>query len=199
MSHVGDFHQYIEAWAEDLELLRQNWLLSESSFLTFAKERGLTVVGVISGEPGEFHKRGWLASDATDEEGGARFHPFRVYTLHQILQRTKAVNRKLAEKETESEFERIAERARDWNGVIDLAILLEPIYWPHIIGRISFGGGIGEQDHKRKLAEYRRRIVDLVRGLDPIFWCQRHESLRIDAAWIDKNGELYLLLRLANW
>jgi hypothetical protein len=35
--------------------------------------------------------------------------------------------------------------------------------------------------------------------LDPNRWRKIHESLRFDAARIDDNGKLYLLLRLANW
>jgi hypothetical protein len=62
MSYESDFLKYIEAWTEDLELLRQNWLLSESTFLTFARERGLNVVAGITGEPSEFLKRGWLVT-----------------------------------------------------------------------------------------------------------------------------------------
>lgn len=37
-------------WSPDLAMLRQNWLLTESAFLSFARDRGLGV-GAIKGEP----------------------------------------------------------------------------------------------------------------------------------------------------
>jgi hypothetical protein len=199
MSYKGDFQQYLHASSDDLELLRQNWLLSESAFITFARDRGVNVIGVISGQPAQFHTQGWLASDGTDGDDGPHFHPFRVYPLYKILHRMKAVRRKSPEREVESEVGDIAEAARDWNDIAGLAILLEPIYWPQITGRTLLAGGMREQEHASKLADYRLRILDLVRSLDLALWRERHASLCADAARIDRNGRLYLLLRVGNW
>jgi hypothetical protein len=85
LNKLTDLHQFVGEWSQDLEQLRQNWLLSENSFLSFARDCGISVRGVITGEPGEFHEQGWLSIDGTDCEGGLRFHPFRMYPLHRIL------------------------------------------------------------------------------------------------------------------
>jgi len=83
--------------------------------------------------------------------------------------------------------------------VADLAILLEPVYWPEVTDRFSIGGGIGENEFHTRLDEYRKKILHLVKNLDPSFWRDRHESLRFDAGRVDENSELYVLLRSASW
>lgn len=57
-NEIPDFAKYREEWAQDLESLRQNRLLDEGAFLTFAKDRGVPVWGVVTGDPGELYKRG---------------------------------------------------------------------------------------------------------------------------------------------
>ena len=128
MSQVPDFSKYLEEWSEDIDLLRQNWLLSESGFITFARERGLPILGIFSGEPGEFHNRGWLASDGDDEDSATSFHPFRIYVLHKILESLNARGLTLKRPDAEVALQKVAAAACDWNRIIDLAILLEPIY-----------------------------------------------------------------------
>jgi hypothetical protein len=199
MSIRSNFLMHLEAWAGDLEELRQNWLMTESTFLTFAKDRGVNVIGVITGEPAEFLRLGWLKSDGADDDGEPHFHPFRMYPLHQLVQRLRNSGWHSAQALTVSDAERVAEGARDWNETIDLAILLEPIYWPRITGRIRLGGVQREEDFRRKLADYQDRVLALIRTLDPNVWAERHASLRRDAGWVDKNAELYVLLRIANW
>ncbi len=41
-----DLRSYLENWSDDLELLRQNRLLDEGTFLRFARDRGIAVSGV---------------------------------------------------------------------------------------------------------------------------------------------------------
>src|SRR3974377_1682380 len=82
---VPDLRQYIKEWAEEIELFRQILLLDEAQLLSFADERGLPVHGVVTGEPGDLFRRGWLDADETDQAGSPRFHPFRLYPLRQIL------------------------------------------------------------------------------------------------------------------
>jgi hypothetical protein len=199
MSDGSEMRAHLEACADDLGELRQNWLMSESTFLTFAKDRGVRVVGVITGEPSEFLKRGWLTCDGSDDEGSPRFHPFRMYPLHQLVQRLRNAGWQSAQHLAASDAESVAEAARDWNETIDLAILLEPIYWPRITGRRRLGGGLREEDFRTKLADYRERVLGLLRTLDTNVWAERHASVRRDAGWFDRNGELYVLLRVANW
>lgn len=47
--------------------------------------------------------------------------------------------------------------------------------------------------------QYRQKALHLVGTLDRALWRKIHEELRFDAAWMDENAELYLLLRLATW
>jgi hypothetical protein len=49
------------------------------------------------------------------------------------------------------------------------------------------------------MQEYRERMLSEVARLDPESWRQAHEQLRRSAHTFDKNGSLYLLLRLVPW
>ena len=131
---VPEFREYVDAWAENLEALRQNWLLSESGFLSFARDRGLPVRGVIDGEPGEFYAKGWLTNDGADHDGDPYFHPFRVYPLHKILGFLRTFSFRLDVGDGAFELAMLTRFAQDWNRIVDLAILLEPADWPNIVG-----------------------------------------------------------------
>ena len=137
----SEFSKYLVRWSRDLKVLRQNWLLSESAFLSFARDRGITASGIVRGEPSEFHERGWLSADARIGKD-LEFHPFRVHVLHQAL----------AHKHVDSI------RLREWNGTADLSILLEPIYWPEIVGHLR--GSFGDTQ-KRQSARYRLKVLKL--------------------------------------
>lgn len=176
-----EFSKLLRDWSQDLKLLRQNWLLSESSFLSFGRDRGISVRGVVSGEPSEFHKRGWLSADGR-RGGDLLFHPFRLYVLQQAV----TAGRHPAQA-----------RAQEWNTAADLAIILEPIYWPRITDYVRTN--VGQKDRKAKATKYKRKALRLVRGLDVARWRSIHESLRISAAWLDKNTQLYVLMRLSTW
>ncbi len=135
-NEATNLQQYARRWSRDLELLRQNRLLDESTFIRFAKDRGLPAGGVTEGDPGDFHKRGWLRSDGTDDDGRPLFHPFRMYPLHRTLQRCslgiqpsqslrpnrmmELVKHLLSKLPALEEFE---EAARRWNLIVDLALL----------------------------------------------------------------------------
>ena len=201
--------QYVLDWAEDIEILRQNWLLSESSFLTFARDRGIAVAGVVTGEPGEFHKNGWLPADDKDEDGGLRFHPFRLYAVHETL-RTLAWKRTLeslrecaaahsADPIPAMRTGEIAEIAATANEVVDLAVLLEPIYWPEIIGTQRVNAYRLHLDPAALFLDYRLKALGLVRSLNVTAWQKIHEQLRIGAGQMDNNPDLYVLLRFASW
>jgi hypothetical protein len=185
----------LQDWREDLETLRQNWLLHESQLITFARERGVPVDGVIVGEPGEFHRRGWLCSDDEDGDGAPRFHPFRLYVLRKILQRKMAVGSLFGQPR---ELEHITKASQQWNDVVNLATMLEPLYWPSIVGSTRMGIG-SDKAFRSRLERYRRKALDSVNTLDPKHWRKIHDSLRVDAGWMDSNDTLYALLRLSDW
>lgn len=191
--------------------MRQNRLLDESAFIRFARGRGLAVSGVVTGEPGDLLKRGWLTSDGTDSKDGPLFHPFRMYPLHKTLEActlTIAASISLRREElglgeqvmvSLPSIDQLREATREKDQAADLAILLEPIYWPRITKRSSLRIGTSQGDYKAWLDQYRQKALELVGTLDPHLWWKRHEGLRIDAAQMDGNNKLYLLLRLATW
>ncbi len=209
---VPDLRRYLTDWTDEFALFRQNWLLGEGQFLTFARDRGLPVLGVNSGEPGDFAKRGWLHPDETDSNGEPRFHPFRIYPLHHIL---SACDLRIAQSTSLKPdamlwltkqmldhlppAERLYEMSQDWNNVTTLAIILEPLYWPDILGSRRFPGRMTDADFRKQLQTYEQKVSDLVRSLDSIFWRSVHECLRIEAAQMDDNPRLYMLLRVSNW
>jgi hypothetical protein len=149
--------------------------MSESALLSFARDCGLNIRGVVKGEPGEFHARGWLSADGRRDKD-LLFHPFRIYVLAQLLQGAR---------------NRSPEKVREVNGTADLAILLEPVYWPYLTDH-----GYGTTDYEKR---YRRRVLKLVRSRDAVSWARIHNSLRIEAAGMDPNHDLYVLLRLSLW
>src|SRR5439155_14022271 len=141
----------LESLSRYINRLRQNRLLGEAAFVAFARDRGIPVSGVTSGDPGEFHRRGWLVADGVDAEGRPLFHPFRVYPLHVVLARCAPrigasmwlrPDRMLQlvkdlQPGTLAAAQQIANVAKVSNHIVDLAILLEPLYWPRITRRIS--------------------------------------------------------------
>ncbi len=211
-NQIPDLRHYFIDWLDDLGMLRQNHLLDEGSFLSFAKDRGINVGGVVTGEPGIFHEQGWLTSDGDDYDNRPQFHPFRIYPLHQTLQAFRE-DQKLFDLLVQDREARIMQQERVvWpdtaaldqtayarNSVADLAILLEPIYWPRITGYSRRPAGVSRQDYQHLEDQYRLKTVELVQTLDVVLWGQTHTSLRVDAANLDQNDQLYLLLRLAKW
>ena len=200
-------------WKDEFEGLVQNRLLTESDFLRFAKGRGVEVFGVITGDPALFYERGWLRSDGEAYDGSPVFHPFRIYPLHWILEScglhiaaSASIHRerfpRLVQQVVENHLpplERIGETASNANTIVDLPILLEPVYWPKISGKRVFRGVIDEEEHRAQAEKYRTKALELVARLDEAEWQNLHERLRHHAAMLDENHDLYLLLRVAPW
>ena len=209
---ILEFRHYLEAWDQDLEMLRQNSLLDEGALIRFARDRDIVVSGVVTGDPGKLHKQGLLTRDGLDHESNPLFHPFRMYPLHKTLEACKFSSATSALLQRDSvlalveqvlaspqSVDRIEKIALESNRVADLAILLEPVYWPRITGTRVHSVTVSESDFKSLLGQYREKALRLVHALNPTFWRKVHKSLRIDTAKMDDNCELYLLLRLATW
>ncbi len=209
---LPDFYQYLKSWSEDIDLLRQNNLLDESQMVTFAKERGISLHGVGRGDPGIFHARGWLKNDGVDYRGQPTFHPFRVFTLGCLLsdcknnaEASQSLNNDRYLWATEGKILSLhgdlptSEDAKYWDNITDLAVLLEPIYWPDVTGWVRGYVGVNKNERALRKKAYNEKTLQLVKTLDPVTWQEAHEQLRIDAADIDENSELYLFLRLAKW
>lgn len=193
-NRIPNLHQYIEAWSHDLKLLRQNDLLDEHALIRFVRDRGMATSGVTTGDLDNFQKRGWLTTDGIDYNGKPLFHPFRICSVYQGL---KACQRNVT---VLPDADLIGELTREKSRVAaDLAVLLEPVYWPRITGWQSRRDGLKESDYALVLDEYRRKVLQIVRELDQSFWREVHEFLCKDATRVDDNNELYVLLRLSTW
>jgi hypothetical protein len=96
--------------------------------------------------------------------------------------------------------DQIEDIARKDNQVANLAILLDPLYWPRITGgRLTRTDHMSESEYKVLQDQYRQKALNLVRTLDPTVWRKIHEALCQEASAMDENSALYLLLRLARW
>lgn len=179
---------------DEIRHLQQSKLLSEGDLIWFCRERGIPVRGLHRGDPGLFLGRGWLDRDDSDDGGEPLFHKFRIYPLHCIL--SALPRNELKAKETSSD-KLINSQSPKWNSIADMACLLEPVYWPHIIGELSYQED--ESHHWADLKAYKSKALHLVGQLDVNEWSDAHESLRQAAAWLDDNPALYLLLRVSLW
>lgn len=81
------------------------------------------------------------------------------------------------------------ERIDKWNGIADLAILLEPLYWGEITS--------GSQSVIPQI--YRETVLGILRRIPKALVAGAHMELRLQASLLDDNHELYLLLRSSNW
>lgn len=209
IGQMPDFHQYLQAWFQDIDSLRQSRLLDERSLVRFANDRG---INASTGDPGDFFKRGWLASDGINYDGGPLFHPFRIYTLHKILEVCKLniAQSSTLRREGLTEFiegvlaslpsvEHIGEMACKWDRIIDLAILLEPIYWRYLTNKTTIRGGMLERDFYKLRDEYHSKVLQMVGTLDTEQWREIHQAIVSDSYWLDPNDKLYLLLRVSEW
>ncbi|MBZ2188239.1 hypothetical protein K8B33_03975 [Alcanivorax sp. JB21] len=186
-SRSSDSFSSTDSFQMALEYLRQNRLLAEAEFLHFTRKCGLPIKGVVRGDPGDFLQRGWLNTDGVRGDGEPLFHPFRIYVAHKLLCILRPVS------------EEVDAVASSCNRIVDIAVLLEPLYWPLITDKVTWPGAVSEDEHATHLQEYRPKVLELVRALNPEEWKVLHENLRQDAASVDDNPDLYLLLRLSTW
>lgn len=169
--------------------------------------------GVLKVIPASFiTEDGFPPSDGMDYDGDPLWHPFRLYAVHEILKqldlhvaRSSSLDKqgtlrllKMMLDQLPSN-EELANLSNIWNETVDLAILLEPLFWPRITGRSARSGGTSEEDYEQLRIAYSLRATRLVQTLDPQVWRNIHEGLRIQAARLDENPHLYALLRIASW
>src|SRR5580693_8384778 len=55
------FSKYLDRWSKDIATLRQNWLLNQSAFFSFARDRSAGLKGVLAVEPLDYYRRCWLS------------------------------------------------------------------------------------------------------------------------------------------
>lgn len=201
-----------ESLADGIEHLAQNHRLTESAFICFCRDRGLPVFGIGTGDPGKFYSLGLLKCDSRDESGNLLFHPFRSYTAFRILKACRLPIAPSASLSLQSIHElvessikimpdqqKLRAATKEWDLIADLAIMLEPVYWLSVVGQTSYYGYLDEERADQERIEYHQKLTELIRTLDSDYWKKAHELLRIEAAKLDDNHALYLLLRLAKW
>lgn len=208
-SRNSDLSQYLQEWSQDLELLRQVNILNAGNLINFAKDRGMDISRDIFDE---FYSRGWIMKDGEDNSGAPLFHPFRVYPIYHTLLPLGAtltwspsLNREVTLKNVEQwitslpDAEQVETGIQRRNCVINLPIILEPVYWPQITNTLRYPGGMSEEKHNELRNQYRDKVLDVIRELDPNQWREVHRDLRCEAEWLDQNNQLYLFLRLSKW
>ncbi|MCB0827026.1 MAG: hypothetical protein KDC26_12635 [Armatimonadetes bacterium] len=239
----SNLYPLLREWADDLSLLTQVQTLDEAQFLSWSRKLGVNLQGAVTGDVGEFWKRGWLRSEYIDfrskdvhmrfqqgtrreldrrdiceewaydgeEYVDPRWHPFRICTVYEIpnpilcfrIQPGTHFSPKLGEaiaSKLESKNDQLTDEFFDRsNGIVDLAILLEPIYWPWITSRsVGFSFGL-ETEIESLRTKHKERCLTLLRDIDVEELSSIHEKLRLAAARVDKNDNLYILLRGAPW
>ena len=209
---MNSIQNFFKKHLEEYSSIRQITLMQESKIIRFAKERGVPLSGVITGDPKKFLEIDWISSDGVNEINKDLFHPFRIYPFHVAIEMCRfnvsassSINRD-SFKEFLSKscdflpsLDFIKERVRLANDIVDLAILLEPIYWSKLTNKTKLSAFIDFEEHEYKVDQYKIRILSFIKDLDPEIWAKHHESLRITAARLDNNFELYMLLRLSPW
>ncbi len=143
-----------------------------------------------------------------------KFHPFRSFVAYKIIGslRLSIAEHMILHPEASDFYTTMIEQLRGrvldqefvrkcdrWNGIVDLAILLEPLYWPWVTSRWSHGflEDKNELNSLRTLHGARMRGVLDALGLEELK--EIHRSLRYAALGIDRNELLYHLLRTSRW
>jgi hypothetical protein len=199
---------FLANFASNLRDLRENTLLSDAQFTSFCRMKSISVSGA-NADLNLFEQKGLLRSDATDESG-SWFHPFRIYTMHEIQDSLRLpVDRSsllFGEKlislvqDHITRFEQggwLQKRADNANRISELCELLEPIYWPRITGASSRSENPGLDPQATTNYTYSAKCY--IQTLSPDEWEHNHSYMRRVADQIDENGSLYLMLRLSSW
>jgi hypothetical protein len=142
------------------------------------------------------------------------FHPFRSYPAARTLEvmqwnlvRTNALYgpgvRRFAD-EYLRRFRRLLRQPQftanvsQWNGIADLAIMLEPVYWPAITSVLHTS--VPETEGRQALAEaYKAKALGVLDRIPKAAVAAAHMDLRTQGGLLDENDELYLVLRTSNW
>ncbi len=181
--HFEDLHRYVDDWADTLRPLRQSVLLTATDLEWLAHNCGLaSATGLLS----RLHEQDCLQRDDALPDGRPLFHPFRAWVVRQALLRQDRV-------------EALNQRVRVAKELVNLAVLLEPLYWPLITGIRRISVGDEGEPHPDQKESYFTAVRNLVKSLRAEVWQGRHAFLLKDAPRLDENRELYLLLRLSSW
>ena len=207
----SESQELIQELANDLATCRQNPLLSEGEFIRFCKKRDIPVFGVHTGDPSRLRRYGLLTEDSRKEDGQPLYHPFRFYIVYEVLDSLRIPLARSSYLERERVLPTLQRHVREWlpsdehisaraakaSEIVELAILLEPLYWQYVTGVIV--GSVFTMQGKPNYSNYIKVVKQYLKSLCPEQWKGHHDILRRRAANIDDNGSLYLLLRLSCW
>jgi hypothetical protein len=208
---LSESQELIQYLSNDLASCRQNSLLAEGEFIRFCKNRDIPVFGVHTGDPSKLQKSGLLREDSRKEDGQPLYHPFRFFIVHEVLDSLRSPLARSSYLERERVLPTLERHVREWlpsdeqisaraakaSEIVELAILLEPLYWQYVTGVIL--GSVFTMEGKPNYSNYIKVVKQFVESLCPEQWKAHHDILRRRAANIDDNGSLYLLLRLSCW
>lgn len=135
------FRQTILDLSHSSEVIRQNRLIDKVQMFTFLCDRGLADWSVRERFEAITKE---LFADMPGPDGAGEFHPFRFYTVFRAL---------------ENSANTVGDSSADGE-IIDLAVLLEPIYWPDITYRRTTN--VGEDEYSRLLDEYKGYLLPLL-------------------------------------
>lgn len=205
--------------SEATALWRFGWLRAEYAYLA---QTGRLHVGqtkkVTSGMIGDRHP-----ASGRWGEYQLQFHPFRIYPALQLTQafswRLTSVSSlypaRLPEyaKQHGERIRRLTQsdgwtsQVDHWNGIADLAILLEPLYWDRVA---TFPKGFANvandwsnapdaEATRETYSRYRVAVTEMFARIPKALVASAHMELRHTAGWKDGSMSLYLILRAASW
>lgn len=189
-----------------LAILWQNRLLPLGDFMRFASERDAPRASSIGYSPQKLVRR-WIRSDHRETDA---YHPFRFLSLAMLTQqRSSSVTitfdspkgKDLAAEQIDRilSFDGFDEDALLFDSAASLAIAMEPCFWPAIVGSLSRPSHLRYEAFEERLAAHQESLRPTIENLDADAWRKIHEVLRFMAYRIDRNSDLYLLLRLSSW
>lgn len=92
----------------------------------------------------------------------------------------------------------VSETADHYNGIADLAILLEPIYWWWMTS-VRRSRSLTSSNWSENLKHYESKVFPIIERLPLESFESIHDKLTWMAHGLDSNDDLYLILRTASW
>lgn len=191
----------------------QGWIRSDEQNVRMVNDKRFTDYSPESPRQNLFE-----IMDKDDKIRIINFHPFRVLTVQRIMETydlkiapTSVTAPGYAEfvlsrqREIRDKYESPSFRQSidSFNGIADLFILLEPLWWP-LITNVSMGRKMitlhqEDQSAKGEFEAYQTSVYELLTSIGFESLSQLHSSLCRGAHLQDPNDELYLLIRSSHW
>jgi len=122
-----------------------------------------------------------LIPDRLGATGESFFHPFRLA----ILMRINHITSFWKKDPTPEQEQMLSARIMEWTRIIDLCVILEPIFWPRVTNWLSRNPLIPYNEFYRMRNSYRTKVLILLGTLSQEDWEQAHNELCIAANFCD--------------